>query len=67
MPALTHLEFENSKLSYIFEWKLVLSNISDKCSCNDQKVFKEKESIELLKALGLVNDIEEYQMNIQLL
>ena len=28
---------------------------------NMKKVFKEEESIEILKVLGLINNIEEYQ------
>ena len=28
--------------------------ICDKCHCNDNKIFKENESIEVLKALGLI-------------
>ena len=27
----------------------------------DEKLFKEEESIEILKILGLINNIEEYQ------
>ena len=31
----------------------VLSIMCDKCSSNDEKIFKEKESIEMLKVHGL--------------
>ena len=35
-----------------------------KCGSNDEKIFKEKESIEILKIFGLINDMEKYPMNI---
>ena len=31
----------------------------------DEKIFKEEETIEILKTLGLINKREEYQMNIK--
>ena len=34
---------------------LVLSIICDKCDGKDEKIFKEEESIELLKNHGLIN------------
>ena len=39
-------KFKNSKISYIFDQTLVLSIICNKCSSNDEKIFKEEESIE---------------------
>ena len=48
-------KFEKPKISYLLEKTLVLEN-------EDEKIFKEKESIEnQLKILGLMNNIEEYQ------
>ena len=38
---------------------LVLSIICDKCGSNDEKIFKEEESIEILKILGLINNMNE--------
>ena len=38
-------KFKNSKISYIFD-QTVLSIICNKCSSNDEKIFKEEESIE---------------------
>ena len=32
-----------------------------KCGHEYEKVFKEEKSIEILKILGLINNIEEYQ------
>ena len=48
-------KFEKPKISYLLEKTLVLEN-------EDEKIFKEEESIEnQLKILGLMNNIEEYQ------
>ena len=52
-------KFKNPKISHIFDKKLVLSIIYDKCNSNDEKIFKEEESIEILKILGLVNNTNE--------
>ena len=46
---------------YLLEKTLVLSIICSKCENEDEKIFKEEESIEILKFFGLVNNIEEYQ------
>ena len=46
---------------YLLEKTLVLSIICSKCENEDEKIFKEEESIETLKIFGLVNNIEEYQ------
>ena len=40
-------KFEKLKISYIFEKTLVLSIICSKCKIEDEKKFKEKESIEI--------------------
>ena len=54
-------KFEKRKISYLLEKALVLSIICSKCKNEDEKIFKEGESIEILKILGLINNIEEYQ------
>ena len=36
---------------------LVLSIISSKCKNEDEKIFKEEHSIEILKILGLIENI----------
>ena len=41
----------------------VLSIICDKCGSKDKKIFKEEESIEILKIIGLIRNTE-YLMNI---
>ena len=56
-------KFKNPKISYIFDKTLSVSIICDKCGSKDEKIFKEEESIKTLKILGLINNIEEYQMN----
>ena len=40
---------------------MVLSITCSKCNNKDEKIFKEEESIEILKMLCLINNIEEYQ------
>ena len=44
-------------MSYIFEKTLFLFIISSKCKNEDEKVFKEEESIEILKILGLIKNV----------
>ena len=52
---------ENTKISYILKKILSLSILYSKCGHEYGKVFKEKESIGILKIIGLINNIEEYQ------
>ena len=40
---------------------LILSIICSKCKSEDEKIFKEEESIEILENLGFINNIEAYQ------
>ena len=49
------------KISYFFGKTLVLSIICSKCGSKDEKIFKEEESIKILKIFGLINNIELYQ------
>ena len=53
--------FEKPKTSYPLEKTLVLSIVCSKCKNEDQKIFKKEESIEILKILGLINNVEEHQ------
>ena len=58
--VLSVISVENKKTpetSYIFDKALFLSNICDKCGSSDEKIFKEEESIEILKILGLIKNI----------
>ena len=45
----------------IFKKTLSLSIVYSKCGREFKKIFKEEESIKILKILGLINNIEEYQ------
>ena len=55
-------EFKKPKILYICNKTLLLSSICNKCGKEDEKIFKEEESIEIWKILGLINNIEKYQM-----
>ena len=46
---------------YIFKKTLSLSIFYIKCNHEYKNPFKEEESIKILKILGLINKIEEYQ------
>ena len=50
-------KLEKPKISYLLEKTLVLSIICSKCKNEDEKIFKEEESIEILKILGLISNI----------
>ena len=50
-------KFKNPKISYIFQKALVLSVIWSKNKNEDEKIYKEEESIEILKILGLIKSI----------
>ena len=52
-----HRKFEKPKISYILEKTLVLSIIYSKCNNDDEKIIKEEESIEILKIIGLIENI----------
>ena len=53
-----HRKFKNPKISYIFEKTLVLSIIVSKCGNENEKVFKEEESIEIIEILRIIVLIE---------
>ena len=44
-------------MSYIYKKTLVLSIICSKYKNEDEKIFKEEKSIEILKILGLIESI----------
>ena len=54
-------EFKKSKVSNIFYKILLFSSICNKCESEDERIFMKVESIEILKILGLINNIEKYQ------
>ena len=52
-------KLKNLKISYNFDKTLVLSINCDKSINKDEKIFKEEKSIEILKILGLINNMNE--------
>ena len=50
-------KFEKPKISYLLEKTLVLFIICSKFKNEDEKTFKEEDSIEILKILGLIENI----------
>ena len=50
-------KFEKSKVSYLLEKTLVLSIICSMDKNEDDQLFKEEESITILKVLGLIENI----------
>ena len=50
-------KFEKPKTSYLLEKALVLSIICSKRKNEDEKIFKEEDSIEILEILGLIENI----------
>ena len=50
-------KFEKSKISYLLEKILILSVICSQCKNGDEKILKEEESIEILKIIGLIENI----------
>ena len=52
-----YIKFEKPKISYLLEKTLFLSITCIKCKSEDKKLFKEEESIEILKILCLIENI----------
>ena len=50
-------KFEKPKISYVLEKTLVLFVICNKCKNEDEEIFKEEDSIEISKILGLIENI----------
>ena len=51
-------EFKKLRVSYICNKTLLLSTICNKCRNEDEKIFKKEESIEILKTIRLITNIE---------
>ena len=60
MKCERYKKFIKPKVSYICYKTLLLSSICNKCGSEDDKIFKEEVSLEILKILSLINDIEKY-------
>ena len=50
-------KFEKPKISHLLQKKLVLSVICSKCNNEDEKLFKQEESIEIFKILCLIENM----------
>ena len=50
-------KFEKPKISYLLQKTSILSIICSKCKNEDEKLFKEVESIGILKSLCLIENI----------
>ena len=62
--AIFAIKIENlkkTKITYFFRKTLGLFIVYSKCDHGYQKIFKEDKSIEILKNLDLINNIEVYQ------
>ena len=60
MKCEKYKKFIKPKVSYICYKTVLLSSICNKCGSEDDKIFKEEVSLEILKILSLINDIEKY-------
>ena len=56
-----HGKFEKPIRSYIFEKTLALSIICSECKNEDEKIFKEEQSNEILPILVLIENIKLIQ------
>ena len=52
-------KFKNHKISYIFKKTLDFSTVYSECVLKE--IFKEEDSIKILKIVGFITNIEEYQ------
>ena len=50
-------KFEKSKISHLLEKTLVLSITCSKCKNENEKMFKEEETIKILKILCVIGNI----------
>ena len=55
-----HWQSKKTKISYVFKKAWTLSIVYSKCGHEYKKISKEEKSIEILKILGLVNNIKEH-------
>ena len=55
--CIKYKEFKKPKISYICNKTLPLSSIGNKRGREDEKIFKEEESLGILKTIGLINNM----------
>ena len=53
-------KLKKTKISNVFKNTLSLSIVYNKCGHEYEKISNEEQSIEILKILGVINNIEEY-------
>ena len=58
MFAVNIEKFKNAKITFIFQKSLGLSIVYSKCGHEYKRIFKEEESIETLKILGLITNLK---------
>ena len=58
MFAINRKNLKKIKISFVLKKSLNLSIVYRKCGHEYKKIFQEEESIEILKILGLFNNIE---------
>ena len=58
-------KFKKSKISYIFKKILVIFVIWSKCKNEVEKIFKEEESIEILKIIGLIKKYNYFRNKVE--
>ena len=61
MFAIDTENLKRTKILYTFRKTLSLFIVYSKCGHEYEKLFKEEEPIEILKILGLINNIEEHE------
>ena len=55
--CIKYRKFEKPKISNLLEKTSVLSIICSKCKNEDEKIFEEEDSFDILKILGLIENI----------
>ena len=65
MKELKYGKFEKPKISYLLEKTLVLSIICSKYKNEDEKLFKEEKSNEILKIIGLIENIITLKLSLK--
>ena len=58
-------KFKISEISYIFKKTLVISVVWSKCKNEVEKIFKEEESIEILKIIGLIKKYNYFRNTVE--
>ena len=54
-----YIKLKQSKILYILSKVLVFSTFCERCSSNNDEIFKEEESVEIFIILGCINNINK--------